>query len=202
MSRVPNFSKGLVPAIVQDSETLEVLMVGYMNEEAYEQTQRSGRVTFYSRSRQELWVKGETSGNFLTLVDMSLDCDEDAVLVKARPHGPVCHTGTRTCFGGEGEGTESFLRSLTATIRERRTKPLDSSYTSSLFKDGIDRMVQKVGEEAVEVVIEGKNGNNERLLDESSDLLFHLMVLWESRDLSLDDVVARLKERYRSRTGS
>jgi phosphoribosyl-ATP pyrophosphohydrolase/phosphoribosyl-AMP cyclohydrolase len=197
MSRVPNFSKGLVPAIVQDSETLEVLMVGYMNQEAYEQTLRSGRVTFYSRSREALWVKGETSGNFLTLANISLDCDEDAVLVKARPHGPVCHTGSRSCFGDGAPGTESFLRSLTTTIRERRKQPSESSYTSSLFKDGIDRIVQKVGEEAVEVVIEGKNGNNERLLDESSDLLFHLMVLWESRELSLDDVAARLKGRSR-----
>jgi phosphoribosyl-ATP pyrophosphohydrolase/phosphoribosyl-AMP cyclohydrolase len=192
-----NFSKGLLPAVVQDSETLDILMVGYMNEEAYERTRSSGRVTFYSRSRESLWVKGETSGNFLTLVSMSVDCDQDAVLVKARPHGPVCHTGSRSCFEGEGESNKSFLRSLTAMIQARHEQPSDDSYTSSLFRDGIDRIVQKVGEEAVEVVIEGKNGDRERLLDESADLVFHLMVLLESRGVSIDHVVERMATRSR-----
>jgi len=195
-----DFSKGLATAVVQDCETLEVLMVGCMNEEAYERSQATGLVTFYSRSKGRLWVKGESSGNYLSVVSMYADCDRDAVLVKARPRGAVCHTGSLSCFGDQprGEGGESFLRSLTRTIHIRAHAREHGSYTAQLFEEGIDRIVQKVGEEAIEVVIEGKNGDTERLLEESADLLFHLMVLLEWRGRSLDHVIERMQERVRS----
>ena len=195
-----DFSQGLVPAVVQNCNTREVLMLGYMNEEAYLRTQSTGRVTFFSRSRKELWVKGETSGNYLMLVSMHIDCDADSLLVLAQPEGPVCHTGMRSCFG---DGTKSnkdssFLKELANTIRKRRESPSPNSYTSRLFSEGIDRIVQKVGEEGVEVVIAGKNSNTDQLLEESADLIFHLMVLWEIRGVSPEDVVARLAQRHQS----
>jgi phosphoribosyl-ATP pyrophosphohydrolase/phosphoribosyl-AMP cyclohydrolase len=172
-----------------------------MNKEAYERSQATGLVTFYSRSKGRLWVKGESSGNYLSVVSMYADCDRDAVLVKARPRGPVCHTGALSCFGEQprGEGGESFLRSLTHTIKMRAHSGEQGSYTAELFEAGIDRIAQKVGEEAIEVVIEGKNGDTERLLEEAADLLFHLMVLLEWSGRSLDHVIERMQERVRQR---
>lgn len=197
MTREPDFSRsnGLLPAVVQHSRTGDVLMLGYMNAEAYGLTKRDKRVTFFSRSRDALWLKGETSGNFLNVVSLEVDCDGDAILVKALPEGPVCHTGTRTCFGDSPNSGISFLSTLSQTILQRKVDPKPKSYTSQLLASGVDRLAQKVGEEAVEVVIEAKNGNDGKLLDESADLLFHLMVLLESRDLCLADVADILKRR-------
>lgn len=199
MKREPDFEKagGLVPAVVQNASSGAVLMVGYMNKEAYAQTLTSRRVTFFSRSRQKLWEKGETSGNYLDLVHMDVDCDGDSILVQATPQGPTCHTGDESCFGDESPCGLRFLEELSRTIAERRTGPQQGSYTSELFAAGTDRLVQKVGEEALEVVIEGKNTDDVRLLSESADLVFHLMVLLESRGLSLRDVSLVLKERAR-----
>lgn len=204
MTREPDFSKAnrLIPAIVQHSGTGDVLMLGYMNTEAYELTRKDKRVTFFSRSREALWQKGETSGNFLNVVSMAVDCDGDTILIKALPEGPVCHTGTRTCFGDSSHSSLSFLATLSQTIRERKIDPRPESYTSQLFASGVDRLAQKVGEEAVEVVIEAKNGNDCKLVDESADLLFHLMALLESRNLSLADVADTLMRRAeKSRQG-
>jgi phosphoribosyl-ATP pyrophosphohydrolase/phosphoribosyl-AMP cyclohydrolase len=170
-------------------------MLGYMNPEAYERTRRDRRVTFFSRSRGTLWLKGETSGNFLNVVSIAVDCDGDTLLIKAVPEGPTCHTGTQTCFGNSSNASLSFLATLSQTILERKTDPQAHSYTSQLLASGVDRLAQKVGEEAVEVVIEAKNGNDCKLLDESADLLFHLMVLLQSRNLSLVDVADTLKRR-------
>ena len=197
MMERPNFKNAddLLPTIVQDANSAAVLMLGYMNAEAYERTLKSGRVTFFSRSRNTLWVKGEASGNYLELVATASDCDGDAILVTAKPAGPTCHTGADTCFGTNSLRGISFLTGLTQTIAQRRSAPIPGSYTSELFSAGIDRLVQKVGEEALEVVIEGKNNDNKRLLSESADLLFHLMVLLESRGLSLADVCAVLERR-------
>jgi phosphoribosyl-ATP pyrophosphohydrolase/phosphoribosyl-AMP cyclohydrolase len=199
MKQELDFTKGggLLPAVVQDARSGTVLMVGYMNEEAYAQTIEKKRVTFFSRSRQELWEKGETSGNFLDLVRIDVDCDGDAILVQANPRGPTCHTGAESCFGEGPQFGLQFLAELSQTLSERRAAPRPGSYTSELFASGTDRLVQKVGEEALEVVIEGKNTDDTRLLSESADLLFHLMVLLESRGLSLRDVSLVLKERAR-----
>jgi phosphoribosyl-ATP pyrophosphohydrolase/phosphoribosyl-AMP cyclohydrolase len=197
MKREPDFSKcgGLLPAIVQDAHSGEVLMLGYMNEEGYTITRETKRVTFFSRSREMLWTKGESSGNSLTLTDISLDCDRDAILVRALPAGPTCHEGTRSCFSEAKATSWSILSDLERTIKERRALLSDGSYTASLFIAGIDRLAQKVGEEAIEVVIEAKNGDRDRLLNESADLLFHLMALWESQGVSLADVCDVLGER-------
>lgn len=197
MTREPDFSRsnGLLPAIVQHANTGDVLMLGYMNSEAYELTRRDKRVSFFSRSRNALWLKGETSGSFLNVVSIAVDCDCDSILVKAIPEGPVCHTGDETCFGNVSESEISFLGRLGRTIRQRKENPQAKSYTSQLFVAGVDRLAQKVGEEAVEVVIEAKNGNDSKLLDESADLLFHLIVLLESRNLSLERVAETLKQR-------
>jgi phosphoribosyl-ATP pyrophosphohydrolase/phosphoribosyl-AMP cyclohydrolase len=197
MKREPDFSKcgGLLPAIVQDAHSGEVLMLGYMNEEAYTMTRETKRVTFFSRSREMLWTKGESSGNSLTLTDIFLDCDQDAILVRALPAGPTCHEGTRSCFSQAPATSWSILSDLERTIKERRASLSDGSYTASLFTAGIDRLAQKVGEEAIEVVIEAKNGDRDRLLNESADLLFHLMALWESQGVSLADVCDVLGER-------
>jgi phosphoribosyl-ATP pyrophosphohydrolase/phosphoribosyl-AMP cyclohydrolase len=197
MTREPDFSKsnGLLPAVVQHASTGDVLMLGYMNSEAYNLTRRDNRVTFFSRSRGSLWLKGETSGSFLNVVSLAVDCDGDSILVKAIPDGPVCHTGTQTCFGNEPDSGLAFLASLSQTIRQRNANPQLKSYTSQLFAAGVDRLAQKVGEEAIEVVIEAKNGNDTKLLDESADLLFHLMVLLESRNLSLARVADTLRLR-------
>lgn len=188
---------GLVPAIVQDADTRVVLMLGYMNREAYEKTLATGRVTFFSRSRQTLWTKGETSGNYLDLVSMSADCDADTLLVKAHPHGPTCHTGADTCWGEENEGgVLHFLTELQDFICRRHEEMPEESYTTSLFRDGTNRMAQKVGEEALEAVIEAVANNNERLIYEASDMLYHLIVLLTSKGLRIEDVIAELRTRH------
>ncbi len=188
---------GLVPAIVQDATTLRVLMLGYMNEEAYNKTMETKLVTFWSRSRKALWTKGETSGNFLHLVDIKEDCDHDALLVKAHPDGPTCHTGADTCWGEANEQNPLlFLSELNDFIEKRRQEMPEGSYTTSLFRDGLNRMAQKVGEEALELVIEATNGTNERLIYEGSDMLYHLIVLLTSKGLRLEDMAAELAERH------
>ena len=193
-----NFAKdgGLVPAIVQDDKTGKVLMLGYMNEAALSQTLESGKVTFFSRSKERLWTKGETSDNFLNLVSVALDCDQDALLVKANPQGPTCHTGSDTCWDESNENGLGFLGYLTQVIKERREKSPDESYVARLFSKGINKVAQKVGEEAVEVVIEAKDNNDELFLNESADLLFHYMMLLEAKGYSLSEVVSILKERH------
>ena len=193
-----NFEKGdgLVPVIVQDGDTKTVLMLGYMNAEALEQTVKSNRVTFFSRSKNRLWTKGEESGNYLELIDINVDCDEDTLLVKAKPHGPTCHKGTDTCWGEENTSS-NFLDHLEGVIRDRKENPSDASYTSSLFQKGINKVAQKVGEEAVEVVIEAKDDNESLFLNESADLLFHYLVLLQAKGYTLNDVLAILKERHK-----
>ncbi len=188
--------EGLIPAVVQDVFTGKVLMVGYMNEAALAKTKESGRVTFFSRSKNRLWTKGETSGNFLELVSMQEDCDGDAILVKAKPLGPVCHTGSDTCFEESNSSQTAFIDQLRGIIKERKENPSTTSYTSSLFAKGINKLAQKVGEEAVELVIEAKDDNKELFLGEAADLLFHYLVLLEAKDYSLDEVVAVLKQRH------
>jgi phosphoribosyl-ATP pyrophosphohydrolase/phosphoribosyl-AMP cyclohydrolase len=189
-------SGGLVPAIVQDADTNVVLMLGYMNEEAYKKTLKSGKVTFFSRSRQTLWTKGETSGNFLLLDKLLLDCDNDTILVKARPTGPVCHTGSDTCFN-ELNRPNDFLYELEKIVNQRRKVMPEGSYTTHLFKKGINKIAQKVGEEATEVVIEAVDDNRERLLEESADLLYHLIVLLQAKKLTLNDVSDILRKRHK-----
>ncbi len=188
---------GLVPAIVQDDNTRRVLMLGYMNKEALRLTQETGNVTFWSRSRQTLWTKGETSGNFLRLVEIKVDCDNDALLVLARPTGPVCHTGADTCWGESNKKNPLlFLSELSDFIEKRHREMPEGSYTTSLFRDGLNRMAQKVGEEALELVIEATNGTDERLIYEGSDMLYHLIVLLTSKGLRIEDMAAELAERH------
>lgn len=188
---------GLVPAIIQDSVTRNVLMLGYMNEEAYQKTLSTGRVTFYSRSRGCLWTKGETSGNYLEFVSVKVDCDGDALLVRAIPHGPTCHKGTDTCWGETNKRNSlDFLSELQDFINKRREEMPEGSYTTSLFKDGTNRMAQKVGEEALEAVIEAVGGTDERLIYECSDMIYHLIVLLTSKGLRIEDVAAELAERH------
>lgn len=188
---------GLVPAIIQDPTTRKVLMLGYMNQEAYEKTMATGKVTFYSRSRQCLWTKGETSGNYLHLVSISVDCDNDTLLVKATPDGPTCHTGTDTCWGEKNETNPLlFLSELQDFIIKRHEEMPEGSYTTSLFKDGLNRMAQKVGEEALELVIEAVNGTNDRLIYEGSDMLYHLIVLLTSKGLRIEDLAKELQVRH------
>ena len=188
---------GLVPAIIQDYETNKVLMLGYMNKEAIEESVSKGKVTFYSRIKKRLWTKGEESGNFLLIKNIILDCDDDTLLIKAAPKGPICHTGSDTCWNEKNSmSTLSFLNQLSETILERKTNPSDESYTSSLFAKGINKVAQKVGEEAVELVIEAKDNNKELFLGEAADLLFHYMVLLEYKECSLDDVVGELRSRH------
>ena len=190
-------SGGLVPAIIQDSRTKTVLMLGYMNKEAFDRTMETGKVTFYSRSRQCLWTKGETSGNFLTLVDAKVDCDNDTLLIKAIPSGPTCHTGTDTCWGENNEVNPLlFLTYLQDFINKRHEEMPEGSYTTSLFKDGLNRMAQKVGEESLEAVIEAVNGTNERLVYEGSDMLYHLIVLLTAKGLRIEDLAAELQVRH------
>ena len=195
----PDFEKGggLLPAIVQDHITGKVLMLGYMNAEALKRTQETGKVTFYSRSKKRLWVKGETSNNFLVLKEIAEDCDKDTILVKVAPQGPTCHTGSDTCFDEVNENPITFLNHLRDIIEDRKANPSDDSYTASLFKKGINKVAQKVGEEAVEVVIEAKDDNEDLFLNESADLLFHLMVLLAHKGYSLDDVVKVLEGRHK-----
>jgi phosphoribosyl-AMP cyclohydrolase / phosphoribosyl-ATP pyrophosphohydrolase len=189
------YSDGLVPAIIQDDITGKVLMLGFMNEAALEQTQQTGRVTFYSRSKQRLWTKGEESGNFLELKSIKEDCDRDTLLVKAHPLGPVCHTGSDTCFDEKNQ--QGFLQVLGDTIRQRYQDRSGKSYTSGLFDKGINSVAQKVGEEAIELVIEAKDNDKERFLNEAADLLFHYLVLLQAKEFSLEDVVEVLKERHK-----
>jgi phosphoribosyl-ATP pyrophosphohydrolase/phosphoribosyl-AMP cyclohydrolase len=188
---------GLVPAIIQDATTKNVLMLGYMNREAYETTISSSKVTFFSRSRQCLWTKGETSGNFLNLVSIESDCDNDALLVKAIPDGPTCHLGTDTCWGETNEKNPIlFLSFLQDFINKRHEEMPEGSYTTSLFKKGVNKMAQKVGEEALETVIEATNGTNEQLIYEGSDMLYHLLVLLTSKGLRIEDLALELAKRH------
>ena len=188
---------GLVPAIVQDAISGKVLMQGFMNEEALSKTQETGKVTFFSRSKNRLWTKGETSGNFMELVSMAVDCDGDAILVKANPQGPVCHTGSDTCWNEENSSKTGFIDQLRAIIKDRKNNPSDQSYTASLFAKGINKVAQKVGEEAVEIVIEAKDDNKELFLGEAADLLFHYLVLLEAKGYELDEVMEVLIERHK-----
>lgn len=188
---------GLVPAIVQDAITKNVLMLGYMNTEAYKRTIETKKVTFWSRSRQCLWTKGETSGNYLHVVSIQNDCDHDTLLIKAHPDGPTCHLGTDTCWGEDNVGKPlDFLTELTSFIQQRHQEMPEGSYTTALFKKGISRIAQKVGEEALETVIEAVGETNEKLTYEASDLLYHLIVLLEAKGLSLDDVANELRKRH------
>jgi len=193
---------GLVPAVIQDANTSVVLMLGYMNREAFEKTQAEGKVTFFSRSKQRLWTKGETSDNFLYVKEVLADCDGDTILIKALPAGPTCHTGDDTCFGEKNNrntriGEAAFLNYLQKDIiRDRKLHPSDSSYTTSLFKSGINKIAQKVGEEAVEVVIEAKDNDEGLFKNEVSDLLFHLLVLLEQKNIDLDEVISVLRSRH------
>ena len=188
---------GLVPAIIQDATTKNVLMLGFMNKEAYEKTCQTGKVTFWSRTRQTLWTKGETSGNFLELVSMAIDCDNDTLLVKVHPHGPTCHTGTDTCWGETNSSTPLlFLQELQDFIEKRHEEMPEGSYTTRLFRDGVNKMAQKLGEEALETVIEATNGTNEKLVYEASDMLYHLLVLLTSKGLRIEDVAAELQKRH------
>jgi len=200
-----NFNKsadGLIPAVIQDSKTGVVLMLGYMNADALEATRKEGKVTFFSRSKQRLWTKGETSNNFLFVESILADCDGDTILIKAIPAGPTCHTGDDTCFGEKNSqdtriGEAAFLNYLQkSVIRERKLNPSAKSYTSSLFDSGINKIAQKVGEEAIEVVIEAKDDNASLFKNEVSDLLFHLLVLLEQKNIDLDDVINVLRSRH------
>jgi phosphoribosyl-ATP pyrophosphohydrolase/phosphoribosyl-AMP cyclohydrolase len=211
---------GLVPAIIQDAETKNVLMLGFMNEEAYNKTIETKKVTFWSRTRQTLWTKGETSGHFLHLVDMKIDCDNDTLLVKVHPDGPTCHTGTDTCWGEENSQftvhgsqftagcasetspvnrelcTVNFLSELQDFIERRHEEMPEGSYTTRLFKDGVNKMAQKLGEEALETVIEATNGTNDKLIYEASDMLYHLLVLLTSKGLRIEDIAQELRKRH------
>ncbi|NJM53430.1 MAG: bifunctional phosphoribosyl-AMP cyclohydrolase/phosphoribosyl-ATP diphosphatase HisIE [Blastocatellia bacterium] len=190
------YSDGLVPTIVQDFQTKKVLMLGFMNAESLAKTQDIQRVTFFSRSRQKLWTKGETSGNFLHVKEISVDCDYDTILIKAIPTGVVCHTGAETCFDEKNE-SDNYLFELEKVIQHRKLKPSESSYTSKLFAKGINKIAQKVGEEAVELVIEAKDSNDDLFKNEAADLLYHLIVLLAAKDVYLQEVIETLKERKR-----
>ena len=193
-----NFSKypdNLVPAIIQDATTKTVLMLGFMNEAAVEKTKELQKVTFFSRSKNRLWTKGEVSGNFLLLKDIKVDCDNDTLLISATPVGPVCHTGTDTCWG-EKNTSDNFLQQLEAIISDRKNNPTDKSYTSSLFAKGINKIAQKVGEEAIEIVIEAKDNNDDLFLNEGADLLFHYLILLQAKGFKLRDVIEVLKGRH------
>lgn len=193
-----NKMNGLVPAIIQDASTKNVLMLGFMNEEAYKKTVEIKKVTFYSRTRKCLWTKGEESGHFLHLVDIKIDCDNDTLLVLVNPEGPTCHKGTDTCWGEKNEANPLlFLTELQDFIEKRYKEMPEGSYTTSLFKDGINRMAQKVGEEALEAVIEACNGTNERLVYEGSDLFYHLIVLLTSKGLRIEDLAVELQQRHK-----
>ena len=188
---------GLVPAIIQDARTKNILMLGYMNEGAFKKTQETKKVTFFSRSKQRLWTKGETSGNYLELVDLKVDCDYDTILVRANPLGPTCHTGTDTCWFEENTQDFGFLTTLENIIASRQTNKEDEkSYVASLFRKGINKIAQKVGEEAVETVIEAKDDNDDLFLNESADLLFHLLILLKAKGFQLNDVVNVLESRH------
>ncbi len=189
--------QGLIPAIIQDAQTNNVLMLGNMNQEAFDKTLESKKVTFYSRSKQRLWTKGEDSGNFLNLVTIQNDCDDDTLLIKVNPSGPTCHNGTDTCWGEENSNSLVFLTQLESIIKQRRESGDEKSYVNDLFKKGINKIAQKVGEEAIEVVIEAKDNNNELFLNESADLLFHYLILLQAKNYELKDVVKVLASRQK-----
>ena len=188
---------GLIPAIIQDARTKNVLMLGFMNREAYEKTIELKKVTFFSRTRNRLWTKGEQSGNFLNVISIEADCDRDTLLIKAIPEGPVCHTGSATCFNDDNSYGIQFLTELQDFIIKRHQEMPEGSYTTSLFESGINRMAQKVGEEAVETVIEATNGTDDRLVYEASDLIYHLIVLLTSKGLSINDLAVELEKRHK-----
>jgi phosphoribosyl-ATP pyrophosphohydrolase/phosphoribosyl-AMP cyclohydrolase len=190
-------SGGLVPAIIQDKLTSKVLMLGFMNEEAFAKTQETGKVTFFSRTKNRLWTKGEESGNFLMVDKILNDCDKDTLLIKVTPVGPVCHTGSDTCWNEKNEGDFAFLNFLQEFIQKRFEEMPEGSYTTTLFNKGVNRMAQKVGEEAVETVIEATNGTDENFLYEASDLVYHLIVLLTSKGYSLNDLGRELKKRHK-----
>lgn len=190
------YADGLVPAIIQDDSTGKVLMLGFMNEAAVAKTQELQKVTFFSRSKNRLWTKGEESGNYLLLKDIKTDCDNDTLLIKATPQGPTCHTGADTCWG-ETNSNDNFLLQLEQIIADRKNNPTDKSYTSSLFAKGINKIAQKVGEEAVEIVIEAKDDNAELFLGEAADLLFHYLILLQAKGHSLNEVIEVLKGRHK-----
>jgi phosphoribosyl-AMP cyclohydrolase / phosphoribosyl-ATP pyrophosphohydrolase len=196
-----DFSKqtnGLIPAIIQDAKTDKVLMMGYMNEEAFEKTQQEKIVTFFSRSKQRLWTKGETSNNFLHVVEIMNDCDGDTLLIKVNPAGPTCHTGADTCWQEvNNPGQAGWLNHLKAVIRDRKNNPSEKSYTASLFEKGTNKIAQKVGEEAVELVIEAMDSNNDLFKGEAADLLFHYLVLLEQRGIDFDEIIDVLRERHK-----
>lgn len=187
---------GLIPAIIQDNYTQKVLMLGFMNKEAYEKTVETGKVTFFSRTKNRLWTKGEESGNFLHVVSIKADCDNDTLLIMVHPEGPVCHKGTDTCWGEKNEQDIMFLKELQDFIDRRRQEMPEKSYTTSLFNSGVNKMAQKVGEEAVETVIEACNGTDERLIYEGADLLYHLIVLLTYKGYRIEDLAHELKERH------
>lgn len=190
-----DFSKGngLVPVVIQNNTTLQVLMLGYMNEEAFTKTKKEGKVTFYSRSKNRLWTKGEESGNFLWVKDIQVDCDNDTLLIKATPEGPTCHKGTTSCFGGET--SKGFMYSLESIISDRIDNNIETSYTNKLYKRGINKVAQKVGEEAVEVVIEAKDNNDELFKNEAADLLYHYLILLKAKGFTITDIEGVLKSR-------
>ncbi len=199
------YADGLVPAIVQDAQSGVVLMLAFMNAEAFELTQTTKRATFFSRSRQKIWTKGETSGNFLEVIEILLDCDSDTILIKVNPAGAVCHTGAETCFGEENSRAKAqnpesdFLFELEKVILERKENPNENSYTSKLFAKGINKIAQKVGEEAVELVIEAKDNDDELFKNEASDLIYHLLILFRAKNISLNEVLETLKSRKKQR---
>ena len=192
-----DFTKNnLIPAIIQDSETNAVLMLGYMNEEAYQKTLETKKITFFSRSKNRLWTKGEESGNFLNLIDIKNDCDGDTFLIRVKPEGPTCHTGEDTCWQEKNNNNFSFISKLEATIQNRKENASsDKSYVASLFEKGINKIAQKVGEEAIEVVIEAKDSNDDLFLSESADLLFHYLILLQAKGFKLNNVIDVLKSR-------
>lgn len=197
MTSFPNFNQGLLPAIIQDDRTGRVLMLGYMNADAYEQSLREKRICFFSRSKNRLWVKGESSGNSLELVSWRTDCDADALLFRVNPVGPTCHTGSSSCFG-ETEKSFHFLEQLQELIQSRKAQPVAGSYTNKLLASGIDRMAQKVGEEGVETVIAAKNDDLNKLHEEAADLLYHLLVLLAGKETSLEGVIDVLRQRHQT----
>jgi len=197
-----NYSKyndGLVPAVIQDDQTNRVLMLGFMNQEALDKSRKTGKVTFYSRSKKRLWTKGEESGHFLILKDIKIDCDQDSLLIKASPVGPVCHTGADTCWNEKNEGDE-FLTKLQRIILDRKNHQKENSYISGLFRKGINKIVQKVGEESVELIIEAKDQNDALFLNEAADLLFHYLILLEAKGHNLKDVTDVLQVRHDKKT--
>jgi phosphoribosyl-AMP cyclohydrolase / phosphoribosyl-ATP pyrophosphohydrolase len=193
-----NKQAGLIPAIIQDAKTDKVLMLGYMNQEALEKTEKEGIVTFFSRSKQRLWTKGETSNNFLHVVEIMKDCDEDTLLIKVNPDGPTCHTGADTCWNEvNNPGQAGWLNHLKAVIKDRKNNPSEKSYTASLFEKGTNKIAQKVGEEAVELVIEAMDSNDDLFKGEAADLLFHYLVLLEQRGIDFDEIIDVLRERHK-----